>query len=61
MLHWLFIILGTVSESEDDDRSVEDKIASLIQQFGQDGTCYKDSLVVDMLNGDDVYQDRLFE
>jgi hypothetical protein len=57
----LLLSLGTASESEDDHRSVEDEIASLIQQFGQDGTCYEDSRVVDMLNGDHVDQDRLLE
>jgi len=56
-----FIILAPVSESEDDSRSMEDEIASLIQRFGEDEMCYEDSRVVDMLNSDDVDEDRLIE
>jgi hypothetical protein len=50
-----------VSESEDDRRSIEDEIASLTQRFGQNGMCYEDSRVVDMLDSDDVDEDRLIE
>ena len=61
MLHWLLCYLHTVSESEDDERSVEDEITSLIQQFGQDGTCYEDSRVIDMLDSDQIDPDNLLE
>jgi hypothetical protein len=40
---------------------VEDEITSLIQLFGQDGTCYADNRVVDMLNGDHVDPDTLLD
>lgn len=50
-----------MSESEDDGRSMRDEIMLLVQQFGQNGTCYKDSWVVDILNDDYVDQDRLLK
>jgi hypothetical protein len=54
-------IRAAVSESEDDGRSTEDEIMSLVQRFGQDGTCYEDSRVVDILHDSHVDQDRLLK
>ncbi|KIM73191.1 hypothetical protein PILCRDRAFT_15438 [Piloderma croceum F 1598] len=53
--------MDIMSESEDDGRSTEDEIMSLVQRFGQDGTCYEDSRVVDILHDSHVDQDRLLK
>lgn len=50
-----------MSDSDDDQPSQDVEITSLIKQFGEGGTCYTDSRVVDMLDAEHVDCDGLLE